>query len=115
MALRKLTAYLVFAWAFLVAAPAPGASETSDSPSLSDNPIKRVLESLLIGYRSGLSRLDGPTCGFYPSCSRYANLAIQRHGPLKGIFMTGDRLLRCHPSQDPDAPRLADGRRIDWP
>lgn len=38
-----------------------------------------------------------PCCRFYPSCSEYALLSIQRHGVMKGLWLTGLRLLRCHP------------------
>jgi len=36
-------------------------------------------------------------CRFYPSCSVYAQRAIERHGPFAGVRMTAGRLLRCHP------------------
>ncbi len=39
----------------------------------------------------------GQTCRFYPSCSEYALIAVQRHGVLRGGWLAGRRLLRCHP------------------
>jgi len=39
----------------------------------------------------------GPTCRFIPSCSEYAVLAIQEHGPIKGLCLAVRRLLKCHP------------------
>lgn len=36
-------------------------------------------------------------CRFYPSCSEYAYQAIEKHGYLKGLWLAGKRLLRCHP------------------
>jgi putative membrane protein insertion efficiency factor len=36
-------------------------------------------------------------CRFYPSCSDYALLSIERHGILKGLWLGGRRLLHCHP------------------
>lgn len=36
-------------------------------------------------------------CRFWPSCSAYAQQAIELNGFLRGIGMTGKRLLRCWP------------------
>lgn len=36
-------------------------------------------------------------CRFYPTCSVYAQRAIESHGPITGMKMTASRLLRCHP------------------
>jgi len=62
---------------------------------------KHILEKGFIGlirlYQIGLSPLFGPCCRFFPTCSDYAIMAIRRHGPLRGPFMAGMRLLRCHP------------------
>jgi putative membrane protein insertion efficiency factor len=48
-------------------------------------------------YRYVISPLLGPTCRFYPSCSCYAEEALQRHGAMRGSYLTVRRLLRCHP------------------
>jgi putative membrane protein insertion efficiency factor len=39
----------------------------------------------------------GQTCRFYPSCSEYALVAVERHGVLRGGWLAVRRLLRCHP------------------
>ena len=57
----------------------------------------RLLIALLVLYQRGFSRLLGPHCRFYPSCSEYARQAITRHGALKGLTLTFRRLGRCHP------------------
>ncbi len=36
-------------------------------------------------------------CRFHPSCSHYAIEAITHYGIWKGFYLTGYRLLRCHP------------------
>ncbi len=36
-------------------------------------------------------------CRFQPTCSEYATLALAQHGPIRGIWLTITRLLRCHP------------------
>tara|TARA_R110002167_G_scaffold32694_1_gene105771 strand:+ start:493 stop:666 length:174 start_codon:yes stop_codon:yes gene_type:complete len=42
----------------------------------------------------------GPTCRFHPSCSHYAIDAITKHGLLKGCWLSGKRILKCHPLND---------------
>ena len=52
---------------------------------------------LLRLYRAVVSPLYGPTCRFYPSCSEYALIAVQRHGVVRGGALALWRLLRCNP------------------
>lgn len=58
---------------------------------------KKILILFIKVYRLLLSPLLGPRCRFYPSCSEYAETALQTHGIFKGIFLALRRLLRCHP------------------
>jgi len=57
----------------------------------------RVVVVLLRGYQRFVSPLYGPSCRFYPSCSQYALLAVQRHGVVRGARLAAWRLLRCNP------------------
>lgn len=53
-------------------------------------------------YQKYISPLKRPSCIFlpiYPSCSEYTKNAIEKHGPIKGIFLGSKRILRCHPWQ----------------
>lgn len=34
-------------------------------------------------------------CRFYPSCSNYAIMALEKYGFLKGWYMAVDRVMRC--------------------
>ena len=48
-------------------------------------------------YRYTLSPLVGFHCRHLPTCSDYADQAIERYGLWAGGWMTFARLLRCHP------------------
>ena len=57
----------------------------------------RVLMALLRFYKRAISPLLGPRCRFYPSCSEYMYIAIERYGALKGFWMGLKRIVRCQP------------------
>ena len=48
-------------------------------------------------YQWFISPMLPPSCRYEPTCSAYAIEAFQRHGLLRGSFLTARRLLRCHP------------------
>lgn len=48
-------------------------------------------------YRHSFSLLVGFNCRHVPTCSVYADEAIERFGLWAGGWMTLARLLRCHP------------------
>ena len=48
-------------------------------------------------YRKLLSPLKPASCRFTPSCSVYALEALERHGPLQGLWLAVRRVARCHP------------------
>ncbi|MGM0411939.1 MAG: membrane protein insertion efficiency factor YidD [Pseudomonadota bacterium] len=48
-------------------------------------------------YRYVVSPLMGPRCRFHPTCSCYAEEAVQRHGVWRGGWLALRRLGRCHP------------------
>jgi putative membrane protein insertion efficiency factor len=52
---------------------------------------------LVRGYQVVLSPLLPSACRFYPSCSAYAVEALERHGAIRGSWLTLRRLARCHP------------------
>jgi uncharacterized protein len=37
------------------------------------------------------------TCRFWPTCSEYSKASVEKHGALKGLFMSLKRVLKCHP------------------
>lgn len=44
-----------------------------------------------------LSPILGGHCRYVPSCSQYAQEALQRHGAWRGGRLAAARILRCHP------------------
>ena len=63
-------------------------------------PLRGVLLALIRVYRFVLSGSLGGQCKFHPSCSHYAQEAIQVHGAFRGSFMAIWRILRCGPFTD---------------
>lgn len=48
-------------------------------------------------YKRCISPYMPPSCRFTPTCSTYAIEALQKHGPLRGLWLTVKRICRCHP------------------
>ena len=59
--------------------------------------IKAVARGLILGYQRWIGPAFPPACRFSPTCSVYALEALERHGVLRGVWLTVRRLLRCHP------------------
>jgi len=59
--------------------------------------MKKLLLKLVKCYQLLLSPLIGPCCRFYPCCSSYAIESVERHGALRGCWLSLRRLSRCHP------------------
>jgi putative membrane protein insertion efficiency factor len=56
-----------------------------------------ALHVAIRGWQLLLAPVLPPSCRFEPSCSRYADEAIARHGPWRGVWLAARRLARCHP------------------
>jgi hypothetical protein len=52
---------------------------------------------LLSLYKVFFSPLLPSCCKFYPTCSTYAQQAVEQHGAARGLRLTLSRLLRCRP------------------
>jgi len=59
--------------------------------------MNAALRGLFRGYRLFVSPMLGASCRFYPSCSRYAEEALESHGIWKGSWLSVCRLCRCAP------------------
>ena len=61
--------------------------------------LKTLSIKLIDFYQKNISIFLKPRCVFFPTCSEYTKQAIEKYGVLKGIFLGGRRILRCHPWQ----------------
>lgn len=72
-------------------------SPSASPPSL----LTRALRGAFIGaiqvYRYILSPWLGPRCRYQPTCSAYAQEAVQRYGVIRGGWLALKRIGRCHP------------------
>jgi putative membrane protein insertion efficiency factor len=59
--------------------------------------MRWLIIKLIGAYRYLISPWLGNHCRFYPSCSSYAQTAVETHGALRGSGLALRRLLRCHP------------------
>lgn len=63
--------------------------------------IKKILGYFLLipiyFYRWFISPVLSPSCRHTPTCSSYALDAINSLGPIRGLILGTDRILRCRP------------------
>ena len=59
-------------------------------------PRSLAVKAILL-YQNIISPMFPDSCRFYPSCSQYTLVAIQKYGVLKGILMGSWRIMRCNP------------------
>jgi hypothetical protein len=62
-----------------------------------DKVAARFILILIRAYQVGVSPWLGPACRYEPTCSAYAEQAVQKHGAARGSWIALRRLLRCHP------------------
>jgi putative membrane protein insertion efficiency factor len=48
-------------------------------------------------YRKGISPITPSACRYMPTCSAYAEEAIEKYGAGRGGWLALRRILRCHP------------------
>jgi putative membrane protein insertion efficiency factor len=59
--------------------------------------IADALRLVVRAYRWTVSPLLPPSCRFHPSCSHYAEEALDRHGAWRGGWLAARRVCRCGP------------------
>jgi putative membrane protein insertion efficiency factor len=72
------------------------APEPTGSGPARRGPVARLLLGGIGLYQAARAGRPSP-CRYFPSCSAYGQEAIERHGALRGTWLTARRLSRCHP------------------
>lgn len=57
----------------------------------------KLARKAIAAYRRFVSPALPPSCRFHPTCSAYADQAIEHYGLLRGLGLTIVRLAKCHP------------------
>lgn len=58
------------------------------------------MKKILIGTIKIYQKIPGSfhnNCRHIPTCSNYAIEAIEKHGSIKGTYLSAKRILRCNP------------------
>jgi putative membrane protein insertion efficiency factor len=59
--------------------------------------MRKLIVAFLRLYKWALSPLLPSACRYYPTCSDYMRQAVEKYGPVRGVWMGIKRLARCHP------------------
>jgi putative membrane protein insertion efficiency factor len=60
-------------------------------------PLAYIISLPVRAYRVVLSPWVGHGCRYQPTCSAYSLEALEKHGAIKGTYLTVRRIMRCHP------------------
>ncbi|MBT6099364.1 MAG: membrane protein insertion efficiency factor YidD [Marinovum sp.] len=72
------------------------------------NPLAFAISLPIHAYRLLLSPWVGKNCRYDPTCSAYALQALQRHGAIKGSWLSLHRIMKCHPWGDSGTDEVPD-------
>ncbi|HZJ57958.1 MAG TPA: membrane protein insertion efficiency factor YidD [Clostridia bacterium] len=59
--------------------------------------MKKILIGGIRLYQRFISPLLPGSCRFYPTCSHYAILSLEKYGVLRGSWKAIKRISKCHP------------------
>ena len=59
--------------------------------------MKKILIQMIKFYRKYISPLKSTKCPYYPSCSEYGLMAVEKYGAVKGSALAAWRIMRCNP------------------
>ncbi|HZA22834.1 MAG TPA: membrane protein insertion efficiency factor YidD [Dehalococcoidia bacterium] len=59
--------------------------------------MRRAAVLVIRLYQKSVSPYLPSACRYLPSCSQYAQDAIERYGAIRGTWLGLRRLARCHP------------------
>jgi uncharacterized protein len=62
-----------------------------------NNMLKKLAICSIVFYQRYLSPFKVSSCRFYPSCSHYSLLSLEKYGFVKGLCYALLRILKCHP------------------
>jgi len=77
-----------------------GASAESLRQAVGVSPADVWARGAYVVYRHVIRPARGGACPMHPSCSHYSEQAFQKRGPLIGLLVTADRLIRCGGDSD---------------
>jgi len=59
--------------------------------------MRKLISAILRFYQWGVSPLLPSSCRYHPTCSEYMRQAVEKYGPVRGVWMGVKRVGRCHP------------------
>lgn len=59
--------------------------------------VSLLLMFIIKVYQTVISPIFPATCRYNPTCSAYGIEALQKHGAIKGGWLTIKRIFSCHP------------------
>ena len=62
--------------------------------------MKKIILKFIKIYKIFISpflKSMGVECKYYPTCSEYTKMAIEKYGCLKGTFLGIKRIIKCNP------------------
>lgn len=62
--------------------------------------MKKIILYLIKLYKRFISPIFksmGIECKYYPTCSEYTKMAIEKYGCIKGILLGLKRIIKCNP------------------
>ena len=59
--------------------------------------MRKLIVAILRLYKLVVSPVLPSACRYYPSCSDYMRQAVEKYGPVRGVWMGIKRIARCHP------------------
>ena len=62
-----------------------------------NNYLVKILTLGIKIYQLFISPMFGTSCRFYPSCSEYFKISLERKGIVKGSMAGIIRIIRCNP------------------
>ena len=58
---------------------------------------KKMVAGGIRFYQKNISPMKSTKCPYFPSCSEYGLLAVEKYGAVKGSAMALWRIVRCNP------------------